>query len=119
MIALLLVAALAADGPSTLFTLDPSVAESSGLVEVRRDGDHRVLTINDSGDGPVVYVVDPRSGRVVGRSTYDDEAVDVEALTAGRGGEVWVGDIGDNSAVRAGVRVHRLPALTDGDRAQQ
>jgi hypothetical protein len=115
-IALLLVAVLAADGPRALFTLDPAVAESSGLVEVGRDGSHRVLTINDSGDGPVVYVVDPRTGRVVGRSTYDGDAVDVEALTPGRGGEVWVGDIGDNSAVRAGVRVHRLPALTDGDR---
>lgn len=105
--------ALVDDG--TLFTLqDPAITESSAVVEVRRP--HRVLTINDSGDGPYVYVIDPRTGRTVGRSSYDGDAVDVEALTRGRDGEVWVGDIGDNSAVRAGVQVYRLPKLTDGDR---
>jgi hypothetical protein len=100
-----------------LFTLqDPAITESSAVVEVGSGPTHRVLTINDSGDGPVVYVLDPRTGRTVGRSTYAGDAVDVEALTRGRGGEVWVGDIGDNGAVRAGVQVYRLPALRDGDR---
>ncbi len=99
----------------TLFTLqDPAITESSAVVEVHRP--HRVLTINDSGDGAVVYVLDPATGRTVGRSTYSGDAVDVEALTRGRDGEVWVGDIGDNGAVRAGIQVYRLPRLTDGDR---
>ncbi|GAA1922851.1 hypothetical protein [Nocardioides marmoribigeumensis] len=118
MIALALSLALA--GPTLtddLFTLhDPAITESSAVVEVGRGPDHRVLTINDSGDGPVVYVLDPRTGRTVGRSSYDGDAVDVEALAPGLGGEVWVGDIGDNGAVRADVQLYRLPALKDGDR---
>ena len=100
-----------------LFTIqDPAITESSAVVEVGQGPDRRVLTINDSGDGPVVYVLDPRTGRTVGRSTYAGDAVDVEALTPGLGGDVWVGDIGDNNGVRAGVQVYRLPALRDGDR---
>ncbi len=100
-----------------LFTLqDPQITESSGLVEVGRGPAHRVLTINDSGDGAVVYVLDPRTGRTVGHATYAGDAVDVEAITRGPGGHIWVGDIGDNGSVRAGVQVYRLPALHDGDR---
>jgi hypothetical protein len=113
LLAAALLPALADDG--TLFTLqDPAITESSGLVETRDP--HRVVTINDSGDGPYVYVIDPRTGRTVGRTTYDGDAVDVEAVTRGRNREIWVGDIGDNGAVRAGVRIYRLPRLTDGDR---
>jgi len=100
-----------------LFRLqDPAITESSAIVEVGRGAARRVLTINDSGDGPTVYVVDPRTGQTTGESTYSGDAVDVEALTEGPGGEVWVGDIGDNGGVRAGVQVYRLPALRDGDR---
>ncbi len=100
-----------------LFTVqDPAITESSAVVEVGEGPGSRVLTINDSGDGPVVYVLDPRTGRTVGRSTYAGDAVDVEALASGLGGEIWVGDIGDNNGVRAGVQVYRLPPLADGDR---
>ena len=118
MIGLLVAAALLPSlaDDHTLFRFeDPVITESSGLVELR--GVPRVLTVNDSGDGPVVYVVDPATGRTVGRTTYAADAVDVEALTRGRGSDVWVGDIGDNEAVRAGVRVYRLARPTDGDRA--
>jgi hypothetical protein len=76
-----------------------------------------VLTVNDSGDGAVVYVVDAATGETVGRTTYTtDEVVDVEALAAGRDGSVWVGDIGDNDRVRLVVSLYRLPAVTRGDR---
>ena len=118
MIALALSVALAVTPtPTDLMTIqDPEIHESSAVVEVGTGPRSRILTINDSGDGPVVYVLDPRTGRTVGHATYDGDAVDVEALTPGRRGEVWVGDIGDNNAVRAGVQVYRLPALGDGDR---
>ncbi|QIK65242.1 hypothetical protein G7072_01825 [Nocardioides sp. HDW12B] len=93
--------------------LDPAIDESSGLVVQGDD----VLTVNDSGDGPVVYVVDAGTGETVGRTTYtSDEVVDVEALARGRDGSVWVGDIGDNDAVRPFVSLYRLPAVTRGDR---
>jgi hypothetical protein len=94
---------------------DPAITESSAEVEVGQGPTHRVLTINDSGHGPYVYVVDPSTGRTVGRSTYAGDAVDVEALTPGGDGSVWVGDVGDNGAVRADVQVYRLPPLTDGE----
>lgn len=92
---------------------DPDIDESSGLVV--RGGD--VLTVNDSGDGAVVYVVDAATGATVGRTTYTTDAVvDVEALAAGRDGTVWVGDIGDNDRTRPVVSLYRLPAVTRGDR---
>jgi hypothetical protein len=92
---------------------DATIDESSGLVDL---GDS-VLTVNDSGSGPVVYVVDPRSGTTVGRTTYlADSVVDVEALAVGPGGSIWVGDIGDNSAQRMSVAVYELPPVTGGDR---
>ncbi len=92
---------------------DPAIAESSGLVVRGPD----VLTVNDSGDGAVVYVVDAASGATVGRTTYTtDEVVDVEALAAGRNGTVWVGDIGDNGRDRPVVSLYRVPAVTRGDR---
>lgn len=91
---------------------DPQIAESSGLVDL---GD-RVATVNDSGDGPVVYVVEKASGSTVGRTTYSTDAVvDVEALAAGPRGSVWVGDIGDNRSARASIVVYRLPSLGDGE----
>jgi hypothetical protein len=98
--------------PRTVFRFDDAVTESSGLVDLGS----RVLTINDSGDDAVVYVVDPRTGRTVGRTTFADEVVDVEAITTGPEGDVWVGDIGDNSRSRAGITVHRIERPRDGDR---
>lgn len=100
------------DRSRTLFRFDDQVTESSGLVDLGS----RVLTVNDSGDEAVVYVVDPRTGRTVGRTTYADEAHDVEALALGPDGDVWVGDIGDNGGSRTGVSVHRVPPPRDGDR---
>jgi len=105
------VGALASEGGSdvpahaALTFQDPRIDESSGLVV--RDG--RVYTVNDSGDGAYVYQVDPRTGRTVAVTTYDDEdPTDVEALAAGPDGALWVGDIGDNRRWRGSVRVHRI-----------
>jgi hypothetical protein len=111
------VAAVAADDRppdiETVFTFsDPEIDESSGLAV---QGD-RVLTVDDSGDGPVVYVVDGKSGDTVGHTTYSQGPVeDVEAMALGPDGSVWVGDIGDNEAGRDSVSVYRLPPVEDGD----
>ena len=100
--------------PSPAFTFeDPSIDESSGLV----DAGSSVLTVNDSGSGPEIYVVDKATGETVGRTTYTtDEVVDVEALAPGPDGTVWVGDIGDNGARRISVAVYEVPAVGPGDR---
>jgi len=44
---------------------DPAITESSGLVDLGS----LMVTTNDSGDDAVLYVVDPTTGRTVGRTT--------------------------------------------------
>jgi hypothetical protein len=84
---------------------DPEIVESSGLVV--EDG--LVLTTNDSGDSGRVFAVDPATGRTVGVTRWSDDPWDVEALAPAGGGEVWVGDIGDNAESRDSVQVARVP----------
>lgn len=109
--------AYAAGKVEPVFTFaDPEIDESSGLVDLGRT----VLTTNDSGDDPVIYAVDSRTGETVGRTTYTtDEVRDVEALAPGRDGELWVGDIGDNAARRVSVAVYRFTWPGRGDRTVQ
>ncbi|HET9499179.1 MAG TPA: hypothetical protein VFO98_02845, partial [Marmoricola sp.] len=94
---------------------DRDITESSGLAV--RGG--LFFTVNDSGAGPVLYAVDPRSGDTVGTTTYSEGDVsDVEAVAPGPGGVVWVGDIGDNDADRPSVDVNRVPVRQPrGERA--
>lgn len=93
------VAALAAATPDVpaAFTLrDPRITESSGLAASRT---HPGIywTHNDSDDGPYVYAVDGATGRTVATVTLRGvEPRDVEAVSVGPDGDVYVGDIGDN-----------------------
>ena len=88
-----------------LFTFtDPAIVESSGLVH--QDG--LVLTVNDSGDTGRVFAVDPATGDTVGTTTLSTTPTDVEALAPAGGGEVWVGDIGDNRRARDTISVTRV-----------
>lgn len=97
----------------TVTTLqDSRITESSGLAVVGGD----LVTVNDSGDRPRVYVVDPTSGATVGTTEWDGDAVDIEAVAPGRDATVWVGDIGDNRARRASLRITRVP-VGRGDRS--
>lgn len=90
---------------------DDDIDESSGLV-VRGD---RLYTVNDSGDGAVVYEVDLESGETTGVTSYtDEEPEDVEALAPGPGGTLWVGDIGDNRRARGSIRLYRVVPATGG-----
>ncbi len=94
---------------------DVRIAESSGLAFSAG----LLVTTNDSGAGPVLYAVDPRTGATVSTTTFTDGAgaradvVDVEALAPARGG-VWVGDVGDNTASRDTVTVYRVPLSRAG-----
>lgn len=89
---------------------DPSIIESSGLVA--RDG--LFATVNDSGDSGRVFVVDDRTCRTVGTTSWSDEVEDVEAV-ASYGDGLLVGDIGDNMAARDSVHLLKLP-VGRGDR---
>ncbi len=114
----LLVAASSASTPAPVVVQDPRISESSGLVASPTRPD-LVWTVNDSGSAAVVYGVSVRSGRTVAvlRLARTD-ARDMEAMTATRGadgaGLLWIGDVGDNRAVRASVvlRLVREPLPT-------
>ncbi|MCW2791414.1 MAG: hypothetical protein JWO76_512 [Nocardioides sp.] len=111
--ALGLSAGAAPDRGEVAFTFqDPAIVESSGLAV--QGG--LVLTTNDSGDAGRVFAVDPATGRTVGVTRWSDEPTDVEALAPAGGGEVWVGDIGDNTGSRDSVQVARVP-VGRGDRS--
>ncbi|WP_221348194.1 WD40 repeat domain-containing protein [Streptomyces beigongshangae] len=80
------------------FTLeDPRITESSGLAASRA---HPGVywTHNDSDDGAFLYAVDSASGRTVATVTMTGvgRPRDVEAVSVGSNGHLYVGDIGDN-----------------------
>ncbi|MEU7552378.1 WD40 repeat domain-containing protein [Streptomyces sp. NPDC044571] len=93
--------AVAAQSPgagATGFTItDPRIRESSGLAASRiHPGVY--WTHNDSDDGPYVYAVDAATGKTVARVTLTGIGTprDVEAISLGPDGQLYVGDIGDN-----------------------
>ncbi|MGW0364280.1 WD40 repeat domain-containing protein [Streptomyces sp. NPDC002990] len=92
-------AAFAAQGPgaSSFSISDPRINESSGLTASRiHPGVY--WTHNDSDDGPYVYAVDSATGKTVARVTLTGigRPRDVEAVSLGPDGQLYVGDIGDN-----------------------
>ncbi|MCB5167621.1 WD40 repeat domain-containing protein [Streptomyces bambusae] len=103
--------AAAAAAPDSFTIEDPRIKESSGLVASRlHPGVY--WTHNDSDDGPYLYGVDAATGRTVARVTMTGVGSprDVEAISLGPDGRLYVGDIGDN---RNGswdhVWIYRLP----------
>ncbi|MFJ7156193.1 WD40 repeat domain-containing protein [Streptomyces sp. NPDC101118] len=106
-------AADGAEGPGTSsFTIsDPRIKESSGLAASRK---HPGVywTHNDSEDGPYLYAVDSASGRTVARVTMTGvgRPRDVEGISLGPDGNLYVGDIGDNADGSWNhVWIYRLP----------
>lgn len=103
------------DGDDVAFTFaDPRIDESSGLVAQ----DDVVVTVNDSGDSNRIFTVDTASGETVGVTSWQGDAVDVEALAPAGRGEVWVADIGDNQRSRRSVTVAKVPFAV-GDRTTE
>ncbi|MGW0858040.1 WD40 repeat domain-containing protein [Streptomyces sp. NPDC002690] len=106
------VPALADDGADQTFTIkDPRITESSGLAASRiHPGVY--WTHNDSEDGPYLYAVDSRTGETVATVTMTGvgEPRDVEAISLGPDGNLYVGDIGDNlNGTWDHVWIYRLP----------
>jgi hypothetical protein len=93
----------------------PLITESSSLV-VSSVHPGLLYTANDSGDSATVYVLDASDGSLVGRTTLSGvTAVDVEAMAIGTDGTLVVGDIGDNTGVRSGAALYRIPQPGRGD----
>ncbi len=98
------------EGHRVLTFTDPAIVEASALVV--EDG--LFVTTNDSGDTGRVFAADG-SGRTVGVTHWSEDPTDTEALAPAGHGFVWVGDIGDNDAVRSSVEIARIP-IGRGDR---
>lgn len=84
---------------------DKRIVESSGLAVV----DDLFVTINDSGGGTRIFVVNPETGNTIGVVRWEKAAYDFEGLAPAGDGEVWVGDVGDNNNGRATIWLHRVP----------
>lgn len=97
---------------TTLVTVrDARITESSGLTASPTDPDV-VWTVNDSGDSARAFAVSLTSGRTVAVLRERTDARDCEAMTSGRDAAgrsmLWIGDIGDNRAVRTSVVLRLL-----------
>ncbi|CAN5881053.1 hypothetical protein BH23GEM9_BH23GEM9_26140 [soil metagenome] len=91
--------------------LPDEVRETSGLAHSRLDRD-ALWTHNDRGHSPHLYAID-RQGRLVqrvevtGASNVDWE--DLESGPCDRGTCLFIGDIGDNDAVRPFITIYVVP----------
>lgn len=109
--------------PATLATIkDKSISESSGLV-ASRPTPGAYWTHNDSGDGPFIYAFDTRGDSFGTFRVNGAAARDWEDIAAGPGPQpnrsyLYIGDIGDNDAVRPEVIVYRVaePSLSSATR---
>lgn len=103
--------ALAADGDGGFTIKDPRITESSGLAASHL---HPGIywTHDDSDDGPYLYAVDSRTGETVATVTMRGVGAprDVEAISIGPDGDLYVGDIGDNLGGKwSYVWIYKLP----------
>jgi len=120
---LLIVAILTYGQPTTLATIkDKSISESSGLV-ASRTTPGAYWTHNDSGDGPFIYAFDTRGDSFGTFRVSGAQARDWEDIAVGPGPQpnrsyLYIGDIGDNDAMRPEVIVYRVaePALSSATR---
>ncbi|WP_405677404.1 WD40 repeat domain-containing protein [Streptomyces sp. NBC_01511] len=89
-------AAPAADPDRSFRILDPRITESSGLAASRAHPG--VYWTHNDQDKPLIYGVDSRTGETVATITMRGvgEPRDMEAISVGADGDIYVGDIGDN-----------------------
>jgi hypothetical protein len=106
--------AAAVVAPVVVFRLsDPRIDEASGIaVGITSPG--VVYVQNDSGDSARFFALDAHSGRtlavydVPGATNVDWEDIAVAPDAAGTP-SLWLGDIGDNDAVRTQIEIYRVP----------
>ncbi|WP_367043091.1 WD40 repeat domain-containing protein [Streptomyces sp. Je 1-332] len=110
----------AADDSHDGFTIkDPRVIESSGLAASRAHPGIYWTHNDQDKNGALLYAVDGRTGRTVATITLTGVGTprDVEAVSVGGDGNIYVGDIGDNlGGTWSHVWIYKLPEpkkLTD------
>lgn len=112
LVAALMLAASGAADPGDFSFADQRIDEASALVALPHD---LFATTNDSGDTGRIFTVDA-SGRTVGVTQWEESPRDVESLAPAPDGRLWVGDTGDNSAIRPHIQVAEVP-VGRGDRS--
>ncbi len=88
--------------------LDPSIAESSGLVVSARSPGI-LWTHGDSGTGNVLYAVDAHGAMVSRVVVHGNAMLDWEDLTSDGAGHLWLADSGNNDSDRQNLALYRIP----------
>lgn len=103
----------AADDSHDGFTMkDPRIIESSGLAASRAHPGVYWTHNDQDKNGALLYAVDGRTGKTVATVTMTGvgEPRDVEAISVGSDGNIYVGDIGDNlGGTWSHVWIYKLP----------
>ncbi|MFD7322030.1 WD40 repeat domain-containing protein [Streptomyces sp. NPDC059875] len=88
--------ALAAEGDQDFTIKDPRITESSGLAASHAHPG--VYWTHNDQDAPLIYGIDSRTGETVATLTMKGVGTprDMEAISVGPDGDIYVGDIGDN-----------------------
>jgi hypothetical protein len=93
----------------------PEATEISGLV-VSPTQPGVLWAHNDSGDRARIFALRSDGSQIASLDVPGAEATDWEDIAAGPGGDLLLGDIGDNGSARESVDVYRVPEprLADG-----
>lgn len=89
------------DTSGPLRLLSSEIAETSGLLCL---DDGKFLTLNDSGNPPVLFQLDAM-GRILSRIATTANNQDWEALALHQG-ELWIADIGNNAGQRTSLQLY-------------
>ena len=86
-------------------TFDPQLSEISGIEFDKR---HRLWAINDSGDDPVLYLLD-ENGDIARRVVVSNaKNIDWEDMTQDAFGHFFLGDFGNNDQSRRWLTIYKI-----------
>ncbi|MEM9835334.1 MAG: hypothetical protein AAF828_02455 [Bacteroidota bacterium] len=90
----------------------PVVLEEASGLAFRAD--RSVATLhNDSGDGPFLYQISPKTGQVLQRINLPTRAQDWEDICLDDEENIYVGDFGNNRGERTGHTIYRYSSQTE------
>ncbi len=84
--------------------LSDEIKETSGLTLVNNE----LYTINDSGNEPILYTLNKKTGLVEKRFKMPFQNVDWEIVSSDSEGNLYIGDVGNNSGKRKDLTIYKL-----------